>query len=766
MAATEAPGVVAPHGENDAGTMPQPAADTATAGTVALARGNASILRADQSREAIEPGSLLGDGDVVETGRETVIGIDFAGQTGLAVGADSTLVVEHLAASNGLSGAPTVLSMPQGSAAFSGGRGKAEAVVLETPAGSLSIGQATGSLRTFPDGRIELVLLPQNEAPGGELFGRELPGGGLIVTNGAGQFVLDTVFVVFVFDYLTPPKVNDLVPLDEFLGSLAAPLAALEGIGFASLEQLVAGLLLEDGEEIDDDSGLQLAASDDPVEPSSPLALTPLRFNGLDIPQGWTAIRSVAANLPRTEITFIRPSAGVDGSGDGSGDGSIALLRPVLQSPLSSTSSRQMDSAVLVTASSSSRAESLLAPSFAAVSGSFSGQILSSQGGVSSGGGSGSAGGAIARRQLIGTPEDDVFRIAEYGSFPFIERIDGLEGFDTILGTDGDDVLDFSIREAPVLVSIERIDGGRGNDTIIGSAGEDVIHGGKGNDLLFGGGGSDVLDGGDGTDMLVGDVGDDILDGNDGDDRLDGGDGNDILIGNDGNDTLVGGAGDDIFVVRGKTDGTDRFDGGAGIDTIRGTEGDDVFHVLDRLANIVSIEFLDGGAGFDTILATDGDDVLDFSAPDAPSPISIERIDGGRGNDILIGSAGDDVIDGGAGHDTLFGGAGRDILTGGEGNDRLRGGAGNDVLTGGSGSDTFVFARGDGDNLVTDFSGRDLVRLEGFTLAEVSSAWNGFNSVVVAGAGDDRVSITLQGYSVTDPAFDPSFTFDPPQAVS
>ena len=61
------------------------------------------------------------------------------------------------------------------------------------------------------------------------------------------------------------------------------------------------------------------------------------------------------------------------------------------------------------------------------------------------------------------------------------------------------------------------------------------------------------------------------------------------------------------------------------------------------------------------------------------------------------------MLDGGAGDDLLVGGAGLDVLIGGTGSDTLEGGLGLDVLTGGAGIDHFVFNRGDGPDLVTDF---------------------------------------------------------------
>ncbi len=74
---------------------------------------------------------------------------------------------------------------------------------------------------------------------------------------------------------------------------------------------------------------------------------------------------------------------------------------------------------------------------------------------------------------------------------------------------------------------------------------------------------------------------------------------------------------------------------------------------------------------------------------------------GGDGNDNLVGGDGADTIDGGIGTDFLYGDAGDDTLHTGTGtNDTLTGGTGNDLLTAQGASTTFVFARGDGQDVI------------------------------------------------------------------
>ncbi|MBP1884608.1 family 16 glycosylhydrolase [Sinorhizobium mexicanum] len=61
-----------------------------------------------------------------------------------------------------------------------------------------------------------------------------------------------------------------------------------------------------------------------------------------------------------------------------------------------------------------------------------------------------------------------------------------------------------------------------------------------------------------------------------------------------------------------------------------------------------------------------------------------------------------------------FGNDGDNIITGGSGSQTIDGDGGNDVLTGAGGADIFVFSKGNGSDLITDFSSNDVVRLNGY----------------------------------------------------
>ncbi|GHG93164.1 hypothetical protein GCM10010961_25510 [Pseudodonghicola xiamenensis] len=183
-----------------------------------------------------------------------------------------------------------------------------------------------------------------------------------------------------------------------------------------------------------------------------------------------------------------------------------------------------------------------------------------------------------------------------------------------------------------------------------------------------------------------------------------------------GDDTVDGGSGVDTFVLRAPyAPGSIGFNGSAVV--IDGDMG------RDQLRNIERLEFSNktvavqtGGWGNDVLKGDTYDDALTDilfggGGEDRLSGGKLgDRLFGNAGNDKLYGGAGSDMLNGGTGKDLLKGGTGNDILRGGGGNDRLVGGKGNDVLTGGAGRDSFLFARGDGHDRITDFEvGRDTI---------------------------------------------------------
>ncbi|MFM9962800.1 MAG: Calx-beta domain-containing protein [Planctomycetaceae bacterium] len=253
--------------------------------------------------------------------------------------------------------------------------------------------------------------------------------------------------------------------------------------------------------------------------------------------------------------------------------------------------------------------------------------------------------------------------------------INGENGNDTLVGTEGDDT----------------ILAGLGNDAVNGRAGNDIISGIDGNDTLAGGLGNDTISGGIGNDFLTGQAGDDDITAGSGNDTLRGFEGNDTLQGQAGNDALNGMDGDDSIL--GGT-GLDSISGGAGNDVLDGGRNDDV---------------INGNSGNDRIRGDHGNDYIDAGT-------EMDTVNGGDGHDTIIAADGGDLLNGGDGNDRINAGGGSDTITGGDGNDSVQGGGGGDVILGGDGDDYIdgqggrdTIAGNQGIDIIIDFLNEDQI---------------------------------------------------------
>ncbi|RAP58299.1 hypothetical protein BTJ49_04895 [Oleiagrimonas sp. MCCC 1A03011] len=385
------------------------------------------------------------------------------------------------------------------------------------------------------------------------------------------------------------------------------------------------------------------------------------------------------------------------------------------------------------------------------------------------------------------------------------DKLWGGGGNDSLTGGLGDDYLEGD--DAAVDASEhgnDTLDGGDGNDTIYGQGGDDILYGGAGNDYVSGGAGANQLFGGEGSDLIFG---------GDNDDELTGGVGNDTLVGglgintfvvaaNDGNDAIVapgtslptgtvlggvlkleGGLGpDDISLSRSNENLTVTYEGGSvaiqnfflqydpdansggsyfNFSPVTSLAFDDGTHWTladvknaliqptsgdDLITGFDSHEVIHGGDGNDTIQAMGGADDLYGDAGD-------DQLDGGAGVDHLLGGTGNDVLHGGLDADHLEGENGNDSLYGDAGDDVLDGGLGDDYLEGGTGNDVYVFARGDGQDTISnqDDTVNRVDKLEfadGIDVADVTATR--VDDDLVLQVADSGGTVTVQNYFLDD----------------
>ncbi|HLZ08889.1 MAG TPA: calcium-binding protein, partial [Chloroflexota bacterium] len=324
------------------------------------------------------------------------------------------------------------------------------------------------------------------------------------------------------------------------------------------------------------------------------------------------------------------------------------------------------------------------------------------------------------------------------------------------------------------------IEAGEGRDCVMAGSGDDYVEGGFDGrkDDQWGG---DLIDAGEGDDTVFGDYRMTLAQAVSGSgfgtpsgvkgDFLSGGAGNDWLVGWNANDTMSGGGGADLLV------------GGAGDDNLWGDGGYAAYAfdwsvnrlvtsqngtiqyqavfgggIEDRDDSPGAEDTIYGGGGSDWSFGGEGDDFIDAGEGDDLSfgEAGADVLIGGSGNDVLIGDNPGYVTTAGEGGDYLDGGSGDDNLQGDGGDDILIGGGGDDVLIGGTGKDTYIFARGDGrDTLTDDSTGPEASVLmfgEGFDPAKLTIRPG--SMLLDFGDGD---SVDLAGFDHTDPKSVPAF---------
>ncbi len=300
--------------------------------------------------------------------------------------------------------------------------------------------------------------------------------------------------------------------------------------------------------------------------------------------------------------------------------------------------------------------------------------------------------------ELAGEGTDTVLSSVSYTLASHVERLT-LAGAGGLVGT-GNSLNNLLVASAQGSTLM----GLAGNDTLRGGTGDDVLAGGEGNDVYVVNTLADVVIelAGEGTDTVQASVslvlaaelenltltGTDALDGvgNHANNTLTGNAAANTLQGLAGNDTLRGGGGDDTLHGG---EGNDRLDGGAGADILVGGTGNDVY-VVDNAGDAIHEA---AGEGTDTVQTS-----LSYALSNVLENLTLT----GAANVTGTGNALNNVLTANDSGNTLLGLGGNDTLRGGDGADVLEGGVGNDRLEGGKGGDTYLFARGDGADILVE----------------------------------------------------------------
>ncbi|MDF0585064.1 calcium-binding protein, partial [Bradyrhizobium yuanmingense] len=168
----------------------------------------------------------------------------------------------------------------------------------------------------------------------------------------------------------------------------------------------------------------------------------------------------------------------------------------------------------------------------------------------------------------------------------------------------------------------------------------------------------------------------------------------------------------------------------------------------NKLNGSDNIDIMAGGLGADVFNGLAGNDVFYGDEIGSDSVGDNDVILGGGGNDILYGGGGSDYLDGWIGSDFISGGDGKDYVLANEGDDIVIGGKGDDLIYNnngaGSGNDTYLYAKGDGNDLIVEggSADADVLILTDLTSSEVELSQQADDLLIRIKATNEVITVT------------------------
>lgn len=339
--------------------------------------------------------------------------------------------------------------------------------------------------------------------------------------------------------------------------------------------------------------------------------------------------------------------------------------------------------------------------------------------------------------------------------------------------------------------------------TIKAGAGNDIFHNDYGGDYSYidGGAGADslfseyedysTLYGGKGNDTITGRYNRSYINGGSGNDRISIGGGYDppnTIVGGTGDDTIYGYSNSGDIYRYASGDGYDKIYNYTSSDTIKFTSG--YYKKSTKGSNVVLYSYSSSNSssanGAITLVGAAKLSKLNIDGKKKTNPDEKIIVDGGNimltsyydkksfalsgnyknawnvnasevklGIEITGNSYGNKII-GGTQNDTIDGGEGNDMIYGRAGDDTIIGGKGSDTLTGGDGEDIFVYNKGDGNDLITDYTADDKISIKGDTVSSITKnrknvifTLGSAKKITVKGASDKIITYTAGGKTNT-----------------
>jgi len=735
-------------------------------GQVTQIRGTVVVTRSDGTEEQLQAGSPIYQDDVISSGADGAVGINFVDNSSMSMAANGRMVIDTLVFDSGQGGGQQVFDLIQGAFAFASGQiGAADPdnVLVRSPVATIGIRGTRFAVNVDQVDAETTVTLFE---------------GAVLVRNDAGEQVLTEIGDSTVVSTLSTPP-SPIFQMD----------AATQQLIYGDALLFLSELPVQQNQDQDNEQPPDQQEGDNDQQQDASLDLRDLE--------------AIADGLDDLDTAA---GGGLGGSGSGINSDFLSVLDPLSGGGMGSSGSQPIGSSpggsnpgsgfggptydapqTILTPSTGSSPSS--GGGLRSISGGFGGQSFMeySFGSGLSGSITGNSGGydtfAINASNYnsnstwaIGSNSSGQVVLTESstGSEVYLDEVEHLTistgGADDAItlgdlsNTDiadetvefytgsGDDYIDGSDVNKRVIAY-----GEAGNDTLIGSQTGDSLYGGAGNDTLVGNGSSmrsNVLDGGEGDDIIVvsfteGDQGNEVI----------GGTGVDML-----RLVLNQAALSDPAIIAALLDLADAIANPpeSGLIEISGLNlslsGIEVLELRDEAGVLIDIdEYRE--PELPGLVGTDGDDVLVDNS-------NLNEIHGLDGNDFILAGNGNDFVYGDGGNDTIYGGKGDDAIAGGTGSDRIYAEAGNDVVLIDDGSDFVDLGTGNDlaaidlrDSAVIDATivggkGEDTVRFmldETFAdrlsdlKADLAAAKEAFDSGDISPVRLDSLGVTIEG---------------------
>ncbi|MBJ7539955.1 calcium-binding protein, partial [Marinomonas transparens] len=212
------------------------------------------------------------------------------------------------------------------------------------------------------------------------------------------------------------------------------------------------------------------------------------------------------------------------------------------------------------------------------------------------------------------------------------------------------------------------------------------------------------------------------------------------IRGTEANDTLSGSTGDD------------HLEGGKGDDILDGSFGDDTYHyqkgdgndVIDDFSGNNSLILEDVNASEVSVSKNGYDAVITIDSTGETITLGDQFLLGGAISSVIFADeiqwSEDNITE----YAWIRGTDSDDTLSGSISDDHLEGGKGDDTLRGSSGNDTYHYHKGDGNDVINDSSGSNILILEDINVDEVSVSKDGYDAVITIDSTGETITLDYQ----------------------